>query len=238
MSDADLSVAPSVLVDIAKAGKRPRPVDVQAWSSKVATVTKILTQYADKESLQQLDEQRQKLGDILATLGLDEKGWDQLRMWLHSRCTLFGSQLSTVTGLPKALREALHLLATSEEIRHLASALHEHLLHLTPSDGEGQSAPEFDPDAGQPLEVEWFEGVEELNKLSKDKLWEHLGLPDKVIHFLTHVWTWMGTMIHGARKGALGLKIRVMARRSTCACFSLWVSQRCSRMLSQGNLFY
>ena len=54
--------------------KKPRRKDVHCWMSKAAGVTAILKRYGDKESLKQLDEQCEILGDILSALGLDGEG--------------------------------------------------------------------------------------------------------------------------------------------------------------------
>jgi hypothetical protein len=56
-------------------------------------------------------------------------------------------------------------------------------MQCDPQSGEVSPAPDFDPDAGPPLDVNWSEGVEEFNSMSADELWEYLGLPDKIIPF-------------------------------------------------------
>src|SRR5262245_35169945 len=67
------------LVEMAETGVRPSVQDIRAWTRRVNSLTRILNRYADKDSLQQLSEQRQKLGDALDALGLDQKGRDKMR---------------------------------------------------------------------------------------------------------------------------------------------------------------
>lgn len=58
---------------------RPLREDVRRWTNGVNKLTKILQRYGDKDSLQQLSEQRERLGDMLSAMGLDDKGRDKMR---------------------------------------------------------------------------------------------------------------------------------------------------------------
>jgi hypothetical protein len=53
---------------------------MRQWLTGVDRLTKILRRYKDKEAIDQLKAQRKRLGDLLAGLGLDEKGRDKMRM--------------------------------------------------------------------------------------------------------------------------------------------------------------
>jgi chorismate-pyruvate lyase len=69
---------------LAESDRRPNTEQVRSWLRNVDALTKILNRYRDKESLQQLTQQRQTLGDLLDALGLDGKGRDKTRMCLFS----------------------------------------------------------------------------------------------------------------------------------------------------------
>jgi hypothetical protein len=79
-SSIEQPVDPTELIDIADSGHRPKTYQIRAWSSKLSTLTKILTRYADKDSLEQLLEQRERLVGVLDAMGLDPKGHDKIRM--------------------------------------------------------------------------------------------------------------------------------------------------------------
>lgn len=128
-------------------------------------MTRILRRYRDQDSLKQLEEQRRRLGDILAGLGLDEKGRDKMR-------------------LPKVLRDALQFLATNEEIELLTVTVQEQLEQADPSSASSENAAlPFDPESNTSINVEWTEGVEEFQHTSDEELWNMLGFPQKAIPF-------------------------------------------------------
>lgn len=52
---------------------------IRTWLKDVDGLTKILTRYGDQESLKQLSEQREILGDLLQGLGIDVKSGSQCR---------------------------------------------------------------------------------------------------------------------------------------------------------------
>jgi hypothetical protein len=88
-------------------------------------------------------------------------------------------------GIPKALREALKFLATNDQIDLLKASLQEQLDQATLSSSSTQDAPSFasDLDVEPEVDVNWKEGVEEFQKMSRDDLWNALGLPKGSLPF-------------------------------------------------------
>jgi len=66
-------------VKLAEQDSRPSTESVRNWLKNVDALTKLLKRYGDKESIQLLSEQREKLGDMLDAMGLDSKGRNKLR---------------------------------------------------------------------------------------------------------------------------------------------------------------
>ncbi|KAG2062895.1 hypothetical protein BDR04DRAFT_1039611, partial [Suillus decipiens] len=124
----------------------------------------ILIRYRDKDSLEQLSEQRETLSNLLQGLGVDVESGSKLR-------------------LPKPLRQALSFLATQQDITLLTMSIQDQLKLCDPTTTPADSIPEFDPDATHDWDFQWSEGVEELNHMSEDELWTILGLPEKRIPF-------------------------------------------------------
>jgi hypothetical protein len=77
-SNESLQLSPA-LTTTAESRSRPLREDVRCWTNGVNKLTKILLRYCDKDSLQQLSEQRERLGDMLGAMGLDDKGRDKMR---------------------------------------------------------------------------------------------------------------------------------------------------------------
>lgn len=77
------------LNNLAKSGTRPKVDNIRKWLQLVDSLTKILTRYRDKDSLQQLQNQQKTLGDVLGALGLDEKGRDKTHAWILLSLFLF-----------------------------------------------------------------------------------------------------------------------------------------------------
>lgn len=100
--------------------------------------------------------------------------------------------------LPKALRDALLLLATQSQVH----AVYEELQHIV--NGDQTEVPELNFEA---LPAgEWKEGVEAYAKLTLDEVWERLGLPDKHIPGFNKVQDRIGGFDAWSPEGQAGLK--------------------------------
>jgi hypothetical protein len=84
-----------------------------------------------------------------------------------------------IQGLPKALREALELLASEHTVMQLAALVQQQLGEIDPEDSD--PAPPLDLDA--PPNFEWSSGVEEFTKMSMGELWIAIGVPKGLLPY-------------------------------------------------------
>jgi len=82
-------------------------------------------------------------------------------------------------GLPKALREALELLASEQTVTQLAALVQQQLDEMDPEDSHPVPPLNFD----HPLDLEWSSGVEEFDKTSTGELWKAIGLPNETLPY-------------------------------------------------------
>lgn len=90
------------------------------------------------------------------------------------------SSLSMREELPPALRNALIHLASVEQVQQLQTMLISQIDMLAP-DAEIEQAPFLDFEDVD--EMDWTEGVEELQHVSVDELWARLGFQDHRVPF-------------------------------------------------------
>ena len=64
---------------LAEQDSRPSTESVRNWLKNVDVLTKLLKRDGDKESIQLLSDQRQKLRDMFDAMGVDSKGRNKLR---------------------------------------------------------------------------------------------------------------------------------------------------------------
>jgi hypothetical protein len=125
------------LSTLAESGRRPNPEHFRSWLWNVSTLTKILSGYRDKESLQQLTQQRQTFEACLTLWALTERAMARLVCTVSLIRYLFpfiSSRFSNCPDFPKHCElEALQFLASSQEIDHLAATLHEQLVQADPN---------------------------------------------------------------------------------------------------------
>ncbi|KAI0056807.1 hypothetical protein BV25DRAFT_1920728 [Artomyces pyxidatus] len=116
-------------------------------------------------------------GDVESIARMEEHKAKVLAM----QDTLQGTVTIAAERLPKVLHEALKLLATTQDVNTLMSAIAEHIQRLS-AEESSEPLPDVDLDPAQA--VEWSEGVEEYQHLSEDNLYNMLGLPEhKILYF-------------------------------------------------------
>jgi hypothetical protein len=95
------------------------------------------------------------------------------------------------TGIPKALRQALHFLATDAQINYLTATLQDQLDQANPSSTAQGLSPELpwdlDAESDAVIDIDWTEGVEEFKELSSDDIFTLLGFSDKTIPFFNRL---------------------------------------------------
>ncbi|KAF8810163.1 hypothetical protein BYT27DRAFT_7254104 [Phlegmacium glaucopus] len=137
--------------------------EVRPWLQLVQDLSRRLKKVGDQNSIKTLKELQGKLMEMLASLGVST------------------SKKRTTNSFPKALREALKLLANEHTISALTYQLQDQLEESDPDQEE--DVPEFvlsDPSQDHNLAKEiqegWIEGVEEYQDWSRERLWVALGL--------------------------------------------------------------
>jgi hypothetical protein len=138
----------------------------------------LLQRYGDVESTSRIELARGQLGDMLAGLGMDERGGSPMSKFASSGTAC--SSLNVYEELPPVLRNALAHLASVEQVRQLQTMLIAQIDMLAP-DAEIEQAPFLDFDDVH--EMNWTEGVEELQNISMDDLWARLGFKDHKLPF-------------------------------------------------------
>jgi hypothetical protein len=170
------------LAAISENTESPTKVTIRKWLNKSEALLSILIRYGDESSMAELNKRKEKLNDILDAMGLDGKGRDKMRK--HPSFPNGDMIRLLRSGLPKALREALELLASEKLIAELAEIVQDQL-RLSSHDPELGSIPEiiFDrlPDTG------WSEGVEDFKDKDSGDLWSMLGFSDESIPFFNGV---------------------------------------------------
>jgi SNF2 family DNA or RNA helicase len=95
-----------------------------------------------------------------------------------------------LSGLPKALREALQTLASEKQVSQLAALIEE---HIRTSNADEESVPSAELDLDRPPVMEWSEGVEDYQTKNLSELWAILGFQDQHIPSLRRVQDPTGT---------------------------------------------
>lgn len=73
------SPPPSDITTSTDDGRRPTAAKIRTWLAKVETLMAIVNRYGDDASAEELRRQRETLGDMLDSMGLDSKGRDKQR---------------------------------------------------------------------------------------------------------------------------------------------------------------
>ena len=115
--------------------------------------------------------------------------WQEKQAWQTSCASSFFSFFSRALNLhptvvPKALRKALSLLATEEQVNLLVLSLKEELALFDPNaESDDPLYPDHDLDLDRTPEIAWTEGVEEYKDTPPEELWAMLGRPEASIPF-------------------------------------------------------
>ncbi|KAI6097725.1 P-loop containing nucleoside triphosphate hydrolase protein [Pisolithus croceorrhizus] len=136
----------------------PTAGQIRTYIRKLTTAIRLLKQYGDTASIEQFQDRKRQLQDILAAQGATKDGNKE--------------------RIPKVLRDALAKLATEQQARRLQAEIAKFLEDL--DDEDADDTVEFEENninLAQAVE-DWKEGVEQYKRYSMDDLWNMLGLRD------------------------------------------------------------
>ncbi|KAF9219651.1 hypothetical protein BS17DRAFT_769871 [Gyrodon lividus] len=148
------------LARISVEGYKPSVAELLALLKIICTTTTLLVKYTDKQTLCKLETFKEQLEGLLAAVRKD-------------------TSRKATKKLPKSVVNALSQLASANEIAANTIIIHASLENLNVDITKRVII-----EVNENINISnWSEGVEALNMLTTDELWERLGLPQKQLLF-------------------------------------------------------